>query len=576
MKSHRTRKKSGHKLKNKMPGKRPPPKSLVAQERIVRLFDTTLRDGTQGEGVSITVEDKLKIAQMLDQLGIHYIEGGWPGSNPKDEEFFKRAASELKLKNSKLVAFSSTRRKNRTASADENIKRLLNAGTPVVCVFGKSWDDHVTHALRASLQENLEMIRDTVANLKSKNREVIFDAEHFFDGYKANREYAMATLKAAYEAGADNLTLCDTNGGCLPHDVSEIIRDIRRHFPGASLGIHVHNDSNCAVANSLAAVEEGADLVQGTLNGYGERCGNANLSSIIANLKLKMGIHCITNSQLQYLTEGSRYIDEIANIVPQDNMPYVGNSAFAHKGGMHVSAVERRASYEHVNPAEVGNRRRILISELSGKASVTTKAAELKMDFTKDSGAVQKVLNLVKKKEEAGYQYEGAEGSFVLLVEEALGKRPTFFELKGFRVMVERSDEDGHMMTEATLKIKVGKKVKYTVAEGDGPVNALDHALRRALEDFYPKLKEMSLIDYKVRVINAQAGTAAGVRVLISSKDAHSEWGTVGVSENVIEASWQALVDAVEFKLMNLHKATKAKVTRRKTKSKQSKKRRVS
>jgi len=517
--------------------------------RVVRLFDTTLRDGSQGEGVSISVEDKLKIAETLDRLGIHYIEGGWPGSNPKDELFFERARKELKLKKAKLVAFSSTRRKGHSASTDENIKKLLSVGTPVVCVFGKSWDSHVTHALRVSLNENLDLITDTVSYLKSRKKEVIYDAEHFFDGFIANREYALATIRSAAAAGADNVTLCDTNGGMLPRQIAEIVRDVRLTFPGVSLGIHVHNDSNCGVANSLIAVEEGVDLVQGTLNGYGERCGNANLGSIIADLRIKMGIPCVTDEELQFLTESSRYIDELANIVPQDNMPYVGNSAFAHKGGVHVSAVEREASYEHVDPGLVGNHRRILISELSGKASVTTKAAELNLNFERDSESVMKILNLVKHKENKGFQYEGAEGSFVLLVEEALGKRRSFFELTGFRVVVEKASDDGRMMAEATLKIKVGDKVKHTVGEGNGPVDALDHALRKALEEFYPELRGMSLMDFKVRVINAQAGTGARVRVLINSKDSKAEWGTVGVSENIIEASWEALVDAVEYKL---------------------------
>lgn len=524
-------------------------KSKLNGTRGVRLFDTTLRDGTQGEGISISVDDKLKIAQTLDNLGVHYIEGGWPGSNPKDELFFSRAKKELKLKQAKLVAFSSTRRKSRSASSDENILKLVSAGTPAVCIFGKSWDSHVIHALRATLPENLEIIRDTVQFLKSKRKEVIYDAEHFFDGYTANRAYALSTIKAAAEAGADNITLCDTNGGCLPADIARIVKDVRRQLPGISLGIHVHNDSNCAVANSVTAVEEGVDLVQGTLNGYGERCGNANLGSIIANLKIKLGIPCITDEQLRFLTEASRYVDELANVVPQDSMPYVGNSAFAHKGGVHVSAVERSASYEHIDPAIVGNRRRILISELSGKASVTTKAAELNLNFEKDSEAVNKILNLVKIKENKGFQYEGAEGSFVLLVEEALGKKPSYFHLEGFRVTVEKEERNGQMVAEATLKVNVNGKSKHTVAEGTGPVDALDHALRKALEDFYPSLKTMSLMDFKVRVINAQAGTGAKVRVFINSKDSKTEWGTVGVSENVIEASWQALVDAVEYKL---------------------------
>jgi 2-isopropylmalate synthase len=430
---------------------------------------------------------------------------------------------------------------------------------PVVCVFGKSWDSHVIHALRATLEENLDIVSDTVGYLKSKGREVVYDAEHFFDGYRANREYALSTIRAAADAGADNITLCDTNGGCLPDDIALIVRDVRQHLPGMSLGIHVHNDSHCAVANSITAVKEGVTLVQGCLNGHGERCGNANLASIIANLKLKMGINCVTDEQLRFLTEASRYVDEIANVVPADNMPYVGNSAFAHKGGVHVSAVERSASYEHTDPALIGNKRRILISELSGKASVAMKAAELNLDFNRDSAAVDKILALVKQKENKGFQYEGAEGSFVLLVEEALGKRPAFFELQGFRVTVEKDPKD-NMVSEATLKIKVGDQIKHTVADGNGPVDALDKALRRALDTFYPKLKEMSLMDFKVRVINAQAGTAAKVRVFINSKDSKSEWGTVGVSENVIEASWQALVDAVEYKLLNLQRGRKKHV----------------
>lgn len=524
-------------------------RSLPSTSRFVKLFDTTLRDGTQGEGISITVDDKLKVAETLDHLGVHYIEGGWPGSNPKDELFFSRARKELKLKHAKLVAFSSTRRKGRTAANDENIARLVGANTPVVCVFGKSWDSHVINALRASLPENLEIISDTVSYLKSKKREVIYDAEHFFDGYRANPSYALQTLRAAADAGADNLTLCDTNGGCLPEDIAQVVREVKKHLPGVSLGIHVHNDSNCAVANTMTAVQAGVDLVQGTLNGYGERCGNANLGSIIANLKLKMGIDCITDDQLRFLAEAARTVDELANVVPQDNMPYVGNSAFAHKGGVHASAVARSASYEHIDPAKVGNRRRILISELSGKANILAKVVELKLDFEKDSEAVTKVLNMVKQKESKGFLYEGAEGSFVLLVEEALGKKPQFFQLDGFRVTVEKENHNGQMVAEATLKISVNGKAKHTVAEGTGPVDALDKALRNALEDFYPGIRGMSLMDFKVRVINAQAGTSARVRVFINSKDSKSEWGTVGVSENVIEASWQALVDAVEYKL---------------------------
>ena len=364
------------------------------------------------------------------------------------------------------MAFSSTRRKGRTAATDENIQRLVAANTPVVCVFGKSWDSHVIHALRASLPENLDIIRDTVSFLKSKKREVIYDAEHFFDGFRANPDYAMSTLRAAVEAGADNITLCDTNGGCLPDDIAVGVREVRRHLPGVGLGIHVHNDSNCAVANSLAAVAEGADLVQGTLNGYGERCGNANLGSIIANLKLKMGFDCVTDEQLRRLAETSRYVDELSNVIPQDWMPYVGNSAFAHKGGVHASAVARSASYEHIDPDLVGNRRRILDFRAFRKGERRFQSGRARiLNFEKDSDAVTKILNLVKQKESKGFQYEGAEGSFVLLVEEALGKRPSFFELDGFRVTVEKESHTGQMVAEATLKISVNGKAKHTVAE---------------------------------------------------------------------------------------------------------------
>jgi len=423
--------------------------------------------------------------------------------------------------------------------------------TAAVCIFGKSWDLQVLHALRTSLEENLRMISDSVDYLKSKGREVIYDAEHFFDGFRANQDYALATLRAAAKAGADNLTLCDTNGGSIPDDVRAIVKEIRQRLPGVSLGIHTHNDSDCAVANSLAAVEEGCSLVQGTLNGYGERCGNANLASIIANLKLKLRIQCIDDRQLQMLTEISRYISEVANVVPNDHAPYVGHSAFAHKGGVHASAVARHTgSYEHVDPEVVGNQRRILISELSGKASIALKAQELKLDFHKDHIAVGKVIAALKHMEHQGYQYEGAEGSFALLVHQVLGKRRKFFDLKGLRVTVEKDPDNGEMISEATLKITVNGQEEHTVAEGDGPVDALDRALRKALEKFYPGLAEMSLTDFKVRVINASAGAAARVRVLIESRDSEGEWGTVGVSANVIDASWKALVDAVEYKLL--------------------------
>jgi 2-isopropylmalate synthase len=514
---------------------------------MIKLFDTTLRDGAQAEGISFSPHDKLRVAQELDRLGIQYIEGGWPGSNPKDNQFFHEA-KRLKLKQARLVAFGATRRKGISASRDPSLKAILASGAPVACIFGKSWDMHVTHALRTTLDENLAMIRDSVKYLKSKKKEVIYDAEHFFDGYRANAAYALQTLGAALEGGADNLTLCDTNGGSLPTQISEAVHAVRRAYPNASLGIHTHNDSGCAVANALAAVEAGCTLVQGVLNGFGERCGNADLSTIIANLKLKMGCPVVTDDQLRSLTEVSRAISEIANIVPNTRQPYVGNSAFAHKAGMHVSAVARQVStYEHIDPAQVGNQRRVLVSELSGRSNILFKGLDRK-DFAKDPKATAKVLDVLKKKELEGYQFEGAEASFQLLVEKALGRHKPAFKLENFRVAVESGDK-GNLVTEATIKLQVRGKVDHTVGEGDGPVNALDNALRKALEKFYPSLKEMSLTDFKVRVINASAGTAAKVRVLIESRDPKDEWTTMGVSTNLIEASYLALVDAVEYKL---------------------------
>ncbi len=514
----------------------------------VKLYDTTLRDGAQAEGISFSVADKLMVLKKLDELGIHYVEGGWPGSNPKDITFFKKAKA-LRLKIAKLVAFGSTRRKDINVENDVNIKRLLTAGTNVVTIFGKSWDFHVKYALRTSLEENLRMIHSTVRFLKSRGLEVIYDAEHFFDGYNSNPSYALKTLKEAEDAGADNISLCDTNGGTLPDNLEKIIKEVKSKIK-TPLGIHTHNDSEMAVANSIIAVKMGCVLVQGTINGYGERCGNANLCSIIPNLKLKLRVNCISDGQLGSLTKVSRYVSEIANMVPRDEQPFVGNSAFAHKGGVHVSAVQKRPqTYEHIQPELVGNRRRILISELAGKSAILSKAKELEIDFKRDAKATEKVLKLLKDLEHKGYQFEGAEGSFEVLMKKVLGKHKSFFDLEGFRVIVERLKR-GKLRSEATIKLRVGDKEEHTASEGDGPVNALDNALRKALERFYPDLKEMSLTDFKVRVINAQAGTAAKVRVLIESRDKKDEWGTVGVSENIIEASWQALVDSVEYKLL--------------------------
>ncbi|RMF91840.1 MAG: citramalate synthase [Methanobacteriota archaeon] len=514
---------------------------------VIKLYDTTLRDGAQSERISFSVEDKLRIAEKLDELGIHYIEGGWPGSNPKDAEFFQRAGS-LDLK-AEVVPFGSTRRAGVKAGEDLNLKALLDAETDVVCIFGKSWDLHVKEALRTSLEENLAMIGESVAYLKDAGREVIYDAEHFFDAYKDNPDYALKTLKAAEEVGADVLVLCDTNGGTMPFEVEGIVKAVRKEVK-TPLGIHAHNDSDMAVANTIAAVRLGVGHVQGTINGYGERCGNANLCSIIPNLKLKMGLDCLSDDRLKRLTEVSRYVSEIANLSPQPNLPYVGSSAFAHKGGVHVDAVSKNPrTYEHVEPEVVGNTQRVLVSELSGRANVVSKARELGFSLEKSTRETEEILRLLKEKEKEGYQYEGAEASFELLIREALNSNHRFFDLEGFRVIVERQ-RDGRMLAEATVRVKVGDEELFMAAEGDGPVNALDMALRKALYSFYPSLREMHLRDYKVRVLDEKRGTAAKVRVLVESGDMTGTWGTVGVSENIIEASFEALVDSIVYKLL--------------------------
>ncbi|OGS44758.1 MAG: citramalate synthase [Elusimicrobia bacterium RIFOXYD2_FULL_34_15] len=513
----------------------------------VKIFDTTLRDGTQGEGISLTVDDKLKIASALDELGIHYVEGGWPYSNPKDIEFFKKVRK-LKLK-TRITAFGSTRHKDSKPDKDENLLAIVNIKPDCACIFGKSWDLHVKFALNTTLEKNLDMIYSSVKFLKSKDLEVIYDAEHFFDGFNSNPDYAIKAIKAASAGGADIITLCDTNGGMLPNQLKKIVENVKIHI-STPLGIHAHNDSGCAVANSIVAIQSGCTHIQGTINGWGERCGNANLSSIIPNLKLKLGINCISEQRLKFLTETSRYISEIANVVPNDKQPYIGYSAFAHKGGIHASAVARKSStYEHIDPSLVGNQRRILISELSGRANILLKSKELNINFEKDSEKTKKILQVVKDFEKKGFSYEGAEGSFELLVKKHTGKHKTFFDLGGFRVSVEK-DQNGNLKSEATIKVFVNGKEELTAAEGDGPVNALDNALRKALDKFYPQLKNVRLSDFKVRIINPSDGTGAKVRVLIQSSDGKTEWNTVGVSENIIEASWQALVDSIEYKLL--------------------------
>jgi 2-isopropylmalate synthase len=516
--------------------------------RSIKLYDTTLRDGTQGEGVSFSMEDKVRLATRFDAFGIHYIEGGWPGSNPKDLRFFRRM-QDVPLKHARLAAFSMTRRAGVACESDANMQALLQAGAPVATIVGKSWDFHVTHALETTLAENLAMIRDTVGFLRPKVEEVIYDAEHFFDGFRANREYALETLRAAAEAGARWIVLCDTNGGTLPHDLAAIVREVRRRV-ATPLGIHVHNDAECAVANTLAAVLEGVDQVQGTINGYGERCGNANLVSVIPTLVLKLGLECVPVAHLKELRDLARFVSELANRKPWPAQPYVGDSAFAHKGGMHVSAVLKHPeTYEHIDPEAVGNRRRVLVSELSGVSNIVWKAREYGIDLDRGTPESRRILDQLKALEDQGFQFEGAEASFELLMERALGRHRPYFELLAYRVIVEEQGGDGEPVAEATVRLRVKGILEHTAASGNGPVNALDHALRKALEEFYPNLRELRLLDYKVRILDESKGTAAKTRVLITSGDGEETWGTVGVADNIIEASWQALVDSVEYKL---------------------------
>ena len=510
----------------------------------IQLYDTTLRDGSQGEGVNFSLQDKLMIAQKLDELGFDYIEGGYPLSNPKDEEFFQRAA-DMDWKHSKVTAFGMTRRKDIAASDDVGMQALVNSKAPVITIVGKTWDLHVTEVLRVSLEENIAMIADSIAYAKSEGREVIYDAEHCFDGCKANPDYAMQTWKAAVDAGADMICMCDTNGGTLPEQIAEAVDTIRKEL-NVAIGIHTHNDSDLAVANSLAAVNAGAVQVQGTINGIGERCGNVDLVSMAANLSLKMGHDVLTNDGIGRLTELSRYVYETANMMFRNGQPFVGSSAFAHKGGMHVHAVNRISeSYEHITPESVGNVRRVLVSELSGRSNIMAKTTKFRLEEDKDLQA--KILTAVQDLENDGYQFEAAEASFDLLVMKQAGTYQRTFELDHYRVNVENQSREP--TTDAVIKLTVGDDVQLVVGEGDGPVNALDAALRNALCSSYPGLSEMSLVDYKVRVINSTKGTAARVRVVIESKDKTDFWSTVGVSENIIEASWIALVDAVEYKI---------------------------
>ena len=515
----------------------------------VLIYDTTLRDGAQAESISFSLQDALQIAELLDDFGVHYIEGGQAESNPKVAQFFKEMARK-KLKHAKLATFGMTRRKHIRPDQDRNLATMLSAQTPVCTLVGKTWDLHVTTGLRTTLEENLAMISDSVRYMKRKRREVIYDAEHFFDGYKANPAYALKTLEAAADAGADCLALCETNGGCLPHEVGAIVAEVRK-ATRCPLGIHCHNDTGMAAANSIMAVQSGATHVQGTVNGYGERTGNADLMVVIANLMLKLKRRCVPAKSLRRITEFSHLIDEIANQSPYPRQPFVGRCAFAHKGGMHVSALQRdKSTYEHICPEAVGNQRHVLVSELSGRSNIQYKAQERGLRFDEADEEQKYLLERVKEMEGEGYSFEAAEASFDVLASRLKKKYKRPFSLEGFRVIVEKRGHDEPCLSEATAKVSVGGRTYLMAGEGDGPVNALDVAVRKALRNEFPELDLVNLRDYKVRVLDAVEGTAAKVRVLIESGDGHTEWGTVGVSENIIEASWQAIMDSLEYKLL--------------------------
>lgn len=513
----------------------------------VKIYDTTLRDGTQGEGISFSVTDKLLIAQKLDAFGVDYIEGGFPGSNPRDISFFAEA-KKLKLKHAKLAAFGSTRRAGVKPEDDTQLRTLLESEMPVLTIVGKTWLLHVTEILRTTAEENLAMIEDSVRYLVAQGREVIYDAEHFFDGYIDNRDYALKTLDAAARGGASNLTLCETNGGKLVPEVTRITSDIVARFGGDRVGVHCHNDSGLGVAVSLAGIDAGATLVQGTMNGYGERVGNANLVTILPNLLLKMGktAHCAPH--LAEIRDLSLFFDELANLRPDSKAPYVGHSAFAHKGGLHANAAQKVArSYEHIDPALVGNRTRVLVSDMAGRSSLALKAREMGLELDEKRPEMKGLIDELKDREFRGYEYEAADASFKLLVAKSLGQQRTFFEVENYRVIIER--HDNQLWSEATVKLKVNGEAVHTVAEESGPIGALDKALRLALEKAYPKLREMSLRDYKVRILESSQGAGSRTRVLIESGDGNRIWGTVGVSDNIIDASWEALRESVEFKL---------------------------
>jgi len=515
--------------------------------KTVIIYDTTLRDGSQGEGINYSIQDKVRIVQKLDDFGIPYIEGGWP-SNPKDAIFFAKMAR-AKMKNSSIVAFGSTRRPGISVSNDRNLQDLLLSRAGTATIFGKSSLLHVREILKTTPEENINMINESIAFLIKNNFRVFYDAEHFFDGYKLDPAYALQTLLVAQNAGASYIILCDTNGGALPDDISRIIKSIKPKLK-APIGIHCHNDAGLAIANSLTAVAAGATMVQGTINGYGERCGNADLIPIIANLKLKMNINCIPEKSLPRLTEISYFVSEVSNMRHMPNQPYTGDSAFAHKGGVHINAIMKTtSSYEHINPELVGNKRRVIVSELGGKSSVITLAKSMNLDLTKNDPKTKRAHELIQKMEGRGYHFEAAEASLELLLRKALSSVNEYFKLDSFRVIVNKNGRK-NVSTEAIIKIKIKGQLEHTAADGDGPVNALDNALRKALSRYYPQLNNMKLSDFKVRVLDEKAGTAAPVRVLIQSQDEHDTWNTMGVSENIIEASWQALIDSFEYKLM--------------------------
>lgn len=524
---------------------------------MLQIYDTTLRDGTQGEGISFSVVDKIRITEKLDEFGIDYVEGGWPGSNPRDLAYFEEA-SKLTLKHARVAAFGSTRRANVPAAEDAQLRLLLDAKTPVVTIFGKSWLLHVTDIIRTTPGENLAMIEDSVRFLAGKGREVIYDAEHFFDGYFDNQEYALKTLAAARDGGAEFLVLCDTNGGRLVEEISQATEDVRKHFPDTKIGIHAHNDSGLGVAVSLASIRAGATMVQGTTNGYGERVGNANLTTILPNLFLKMGYKAACSGNLSNLREISLFTDELANLRPDPKAPFVGRSAFTHKGGTHADATKKAPqSYQHVDPTLVGNEQRVLISDMAGRSSLLLKAKELGLELDRAADSTKQVIEQIKDLEFRGFEFEAADGSLQLLLAKTLGQHHDHFEFEAYRVVVERRATDDSIVSEATVKLRVNGEPIHTVAECSGPVGALDKALRLAIEKIFPEIATVKLQDYKVRILESNQGANAKTRVLIESSDGDEVWGTVGVSDNIIDASWQAIRDSVEFKLLQNHNSGK-------------------